>query len=136
MATFIAILCAISIILCVPLIFWRPKWVFYTFLFFAVFNSIFSGYINRAGNLGLPVTWGPADFLSIMTLMAAFFVPNESQFRSGLIRKFIIILGILSILSLVQGLAMYPRDALTNSRVVHFVAAGIFALRYFTVSWL
>ncbi len=27
---------------------------------------------------------------------------------------------------------MYPRDALTNSRVVHFIAAGIFALRYFT----
>ena len=135
MATFIAILCALSILLCVPLIVWRPKWVFYTFLVCAVFNSILSGYINESGNLGLPVTWGPADFLSIMTLMAAFFIPNESQFRSGLIKKCIIILGILSVISLVQGFFLYPREALTNSRVVHFAAAGVFSLRYFTDYW-
>ncbi|MBN2590097.1 MAG: O-antigen ligase family protein [Sedimentisphaerales bacterium] len=132
MATFIAILCALSIVLCVPLIIWRPRWVFYTFLFSAVFNSILAGYVNQAGNLGLPVTWGPADFLALMTLMAAFFVPNESQYRSGMIKKCIMILGILSVISLVQGFLMYPRDALTNSRVVHFAAAAVFAMRYFT----
>ena len=106
--------------------------MFYTFLVCAVFNSILAGYINQAGNLGLPVTWGPADFLSVMTLIAAFFVRSESQYRSGLIKKCIIILGILSVLSLVQGFFMYPRDALTNSRVVHFAAAAVFSLRYFT----
>ena len=132
MATFIAISCAVIIVLCVPLIFWKPKWVFYIFLFSEVFDSIFAGYINQAGNLGLPVTWSPADFLSVLTLFAAFFVPNESQFRSGLIKKCILVLAALSVLSLIQGFLMYPRDALTNSRVVHFAAAGIFALRYFT----
>jgi hypothetical protein len=67
-----------------------------------------------------------------MTLFASFFVREESQFRSGLIKKCIIALAALSVLSLIQGFLMYPRDALTNSRVVHFIAAGIFALRYFT----
>jgi hypothetical protein len=132
MAAFIAILCAVVIALCVPLIFWRPKWVFYIFLVSEIFNSIFAGYVNQAGNLGMPVTWAPADFLSVMTLIAAFFIRKESQFNSGIIKKCILILTALSILSLIQGLIMYPRDALTNSRVVHFIAAGIFALRYFT----
>jgi hypothetical protein len=132
MATFIAIFCAVIIILCVPLMVWKSKWVFYIFLVSEVFDSIFAGYINHAGNLGLPLTWSPADFLSVMTLFAAFFVRNESQFRSGLIKKCIIVLAVLSILSLIQGFLMYPRDALTNSRVVHFIAAGIFALRYYT----
>ncbi len=106
--------------------------MFYTFLVCAVFNSMLAGYVNQAGNLGLPATWGPADFLAMMTLLAAFFIPDESQFRSGLIKKCIIILSILSVISLVQGFLMYPREALTNSRVVHFVAAAIFAFRYFT----
>ena len=132
MAIIIAILCAITIVLCVPLIIWRPMWVFYTFLFSAVFNSILAGYVNQASNLGLPVTWGPADFLALMTFFAAFFIPDESQYRSGMIKKCIIILGILSVISLVQGFLMYPRDALTNSRVVHFAAAAVFAMRYFT----
>lgn len=132
MATFIAISCAVMIVLCVPLIFWRPKWVFYIFLVSEVFDSIFAGYINHASNLGLPVTWSPADFLSVMTLAAAFFVKQDSQFHSGLIKKCIIVLAVLSVISLIQGFLMYPRDALTNSRVVHFIAAGIFALRYFT----
>ncbi|MEJ2649174.1 MAG: O-antigen ligase family protein [Sedimentisphaerales bacterium] len=132
MAIFIAISCAIITVLCLPLMFWKPKWVFYAFLVSEVFDSIFAGYINRAGNLGLPVTWSPADFLSVMTLFATFFVRQESQFRSGLIKKCIIALAVLSVLSLIQGFLLYPREALTNSRVVHFIAAGIFALRYFT----
>ncbi len=132
MATFIGILCAVTIVLCVPLMVWKPKWVFYIFLVSEVFDSIFAGYINQAGNLGMPLTWSPADFLSVITLFAAFFVRNETQFRSGIIKKCILVLAALSILSLIQGFLMYPRDALTHSRVVHFVAAGIFALRYFT----
>ncbi|MBN1972689.1 MAG: O-antigen ligase family protein [Sedimentisphaerales bacterium] len=132
MALFIAIFCAVVIVLCVPLVFWKPKWVFYIFLVSAVFNSIFAGYINQAGNLGLPLTWAPADFLSVMTLFAALFVRKESLFRSNIIKKCILVLAVLSVLSLIQGLVMYPRDALTHSRVVHFAAAGLFALKYFT----
>lgn len=132
MATFIAILCAATIAFCVPLVIWKPKWVFYTFLVSEVFDSILAGYINKAGNLGLPLTWSPADFLSVLTFIAALFVHNESQFRSGIIKKCFIILAALSVFSLIQGFLMYPRDALTNSRVVHFIAAGLFSFRYFT----
>ena len=132
MATFIAILCVITIAFCVPLIFLKPKWVFYIFLVSAVFNSILAGYVNEAGNLGLPLTWAPADFLSLMTLFAALFVHNQTQFRAGVIKKCIIVLAVLSVVSLIQGMILFPRDALTHSRVVHFAAAGIFALRYFT----
>ncbi len=132
MATFIAILCALTIAFCVPLAVWKPKWVFYIFLVSEVFNSIFAGYINKAGNLGLPLTWSPADFLSVLTFIAALFVHNDAQFRSGIIKKCFIILAALSVFSLSQGLLMYPREALTNSRVVHFIAAGLFSFRYFT----
>ena len=132
MASLVAILCVITIAFCVPLIFLKPKWVFYIFLTSEVFNSILAGYVNDAGNLGLPLTWAPADFLSLMTLFAALFVHNQTQFRAGVIKKCIIILAFLSVLSLIQGMILFPRDALTHSRVVHFIAAGIFALRYFT----
>lgn len=132
MATLIAVLCVITIAFCVPLVVLKPKWVFYIFLISATFNSILAGYINRAGNLGLPLTWAPADFLAWLTLFATLFVHREKQFQSGLIKKSIIILVLLSALSLVQGMLLFPRDALTHSRVFHFAAAGIFALRYFT----
>ena len=132
MATFIAILCVITIAFCVPLIILKPKWVFYIFLASALFNSILSGYVNEAGNLGLPLTWAPADFLSLMTLFAAMFVHSQTQFRAGFIKKCIIVLALLSVLSLIQGIILFPRDALTHSRVVHFAAAGVFALGYFT----
>jgi len=121
-----------TIAFCVPLVVLKPKWVFYIFLIAATFNSILAGYINRAGNLGLPLTWAPADFLAWLTLFAALFVHREKQFRSGVIKKSIIILVLISALSLIQGMILFPRDALTHSRVVHFAAAGIFALRYFT----
>jgi hypothetical protein len=132
MATLIAILCVITIVLCVPLMIFKPKWVFYIFLVSAVFNSLLAGYVNQAGNLGLPLTWAPADFLSLMTLFAAFFVQQESQFRSNIIKKCVLILVVLSIVSLIQGMILFPRDALTHSRVVHFAAAALFGLRYFT----
>ncbi|MBN2181656.1 MAG: hypothetical protein JW715_07060 [Sedimentisphaerales bacterium] len=132
MATLVAVLCVITIALCVPLVVLKPKWVFYIFLVVATFNSILAGYINQAGNLGLPLTWAPADFIAWLTLFAALFVHGEKHFRSGVIKKCIAILALLSVLSLVQGMLMYPRDALTHSRVVHFAAAAVFSLRYFT----
>jgi O-antigen ligase len=132
MATFVAILCVITVACCVPLAVLKPKWVFYIFLIVATFNSILAGYINRAGNLGLPLTWAPADFLAWLTLFAALFVHREKYFRSGIIKKCIIILALISALSLIQGMLTLPRDALTHSRVVHFAAAAIFSLRYFT----
>ena len=132
MATLIAVICVITIAFCVPLVFLKPKWVFYIFLIAATFNSIFAGYVNRAGNLGLPLTWAPADFLAWLTLFAALFIHREKQFQSGVIKKSIVILVLLSAISLMQGMLLFPRDALTHSRVVHFAAAGIFALRYFT----
>ena len=132
MATLVAVLCVITIAFCVPLVVLKPKWVFYIFLVFATFNSIFAGYINRAGNLGLPLTWAPADFLAWLALFATLFVPREKYFRSGVIKKSIFILALISALALIQGMLTFPRDALTHSRVIHFVAAGIFGLRYFT----
>lgn len=132
MATLVAIICVITIAFCVPLVALKPKWVFYIFLVAAIFNSIFAGYVHRAGNLGLPLTWAPADFLAWLTLFAALFVEREKYFQSGVIKKCMIVLVLLSAVSLVQGMLLYPRDALTHSRVVHFAAAGIFAMRYFT----
>jgi len=132
MAILIAVLCAITILICVPLVVLKPTWVFYTFLFFVTFSSIFTGYINEAGNLGLPMTWAPADFLAWLTLFAAFFVHREKLFRAGVIKKCVIILALMSGFALAQGLIIHPRTALTHSRVTHFVAAAIFGLRYFT----
>jgi len=132
MATFVAVLCVITIAFCVPLAVLKPKWVFYIFLIVTTFNSILAGYINQAGNLGLPLTWAPADFLAWLTLFAALFVQREKHFRSGIIKKCIIILALISALSLIQGMLTFPRDALTHSRVVHFAATAVFSLRYFT----
>jgi hypothetical protein len=132
MATFIAVLCVIAIVICVPLVVLKPKWVFYTFLVSVVFHSILASYIYSAGNLGMPRTWSPADILAWLTLAAAIFVPRERQYPSGVIGKCFIVIAILTALALIQGLLMYTQTAFTHSRVAHFVAAMIFALRYFT----
>ena len=132
MSILIAVLCAVAILICVPLVVLKPTWVFYTFLFFVTFSSIFTGYINNAGNLGLPMTWAPADFLAWLTLFAAFFVHREKLFSGSVINKCIIILALMSGIALFQGLLIHTRTALTHSRVVHFVAAAVFGLRYFT----
>ena len=132
MATFIAVLCAIAIAICVPLVIFKPKWVFYIFLISAVFHNVLASYINIAGNLGMPRTWAPADILAWLTLAAAFFVRRERQYPSGLIGKCFIIIAILTAIALIQGLLMYTETAFTHSRVAHFIAAMIFGLRYFT----
>ena len=132
MATFIAVLCLIAIVICVPLVVLKPKWVFYIFLISAVFHSVLASYINIAGNLGMPRTWAPADILAWLTLIAAFFVRSERQYPSGVIGKCFIIIAILTALALIQGLLMYTETAFTYSRVAHFAAAMIFGLRYFT----
>lgn len=134
MSTFIAVLCLIAIVICVPLVVLKPKWVFYTFLISVTFHSILAGYIHTAGNLGMPRTWSPADVLAWLTLVAAVFVPRERQYRSGIIGKCFIILTLVTALALIQGLLMHTHTAFTHSRVAHFVAAMIFALRYFTNS--
>ena len=132
MAIFISVLCVLIIVISLLLVILRPVWVFYLFLTAAAFNSILAGYIYRANNLGLPITWGPADFLSWLTLIAALFVPCVKCTNSSVIRKAVFILVLLSAISLLQGMVMSPRNALTHSRVVHFAAASVFALRYFT----
>jgi O-antigen ligase len=132
MSIFISVLCVITIVISLLLVILRPVWVFYLFLAAAAFNSILAGYIYRANNLGLPATWAPADFLSGLTLLAALFVPCVKCSGSSVIRKMVFILVLLSVFSLLQGLVISPRDALTHSRVVHFAAAAVFALRYFT----
>jgi hypothetical protein len=132
MATLIAVLCAITMAICVPLVVLKPKWVFYIFLIFATFSSIFGGYINEAGNLGMPRTWVPADVLCWLTLVATFFVNRERQFGTGIIGKCLIVLALMSGVALVQGFLMYTYTAFTYSRAAHFVAAMIFGLRYFT----
>jgi len=131
MATFIAVLCLIAIVICVPLVFLKPKWVFYIFLVSVTFHSILAGYIHSAGNLGMPRTWSPADILAWLTLAAALFVPRERQYRSGVIGKCFIIIALVTVLALIQGLLMNTYTAFTHSRVAHFVAAMIFGLRYF-----
>lgn len=132
MATFIAVLCLIAIVICVPLVFLKPKWVFYIFLISVIFHNILAGYINTAGNLGMPRTWAPADVLVWLTLAAVLFVPRERQYRSGVIGKCFIIIALVTVLALIQGLLMHTHTAFTYSRVAHFVAAMIFGLRYFT----
>jgi len=132
MATFIAILCLIVIVICVPLVFLKPKWVFYIFLVSVTFHSILAGFIFSAGNLGMPRTWAPADILAWLTLAAALFVPRERQYRTGVIGKCFFVIALLTLLALIQGLLMYTQTAFTHSRVAHFVAAMIFGLRYFT----
>ena len=132
MATFIAVLCVIAIAICVPLVVLKPKWVFYIFLVSVVFHNVFASYIHIAGNLGMPRTWAPADILAWLTLAAAIFVRRQRQYPSGIIGKCFIIIAILTALALIQGMLMYTETAFTHSRVAHFVAAMIFALRYFT----
>ena len=132
MATFIAALCLIAIVICLPLVVLKPKWVFYIFLISVTFHSILASYINTAGNLGMPRTWAPADVLAWLTLAAAIFVPRERQYRSGVIGKCFIVLTLVTALSLIQGMLMHTQTAFTYSRVAHFVAAMIFGLRYFT----
>ena len=132
MATFIAVLCLIAIVICLPLVVLKPKWVFYIFLISVTFHSILAGFIYSAGNLGMPRTWSPADVLAWLTLAAALFVPRERQYRAGVIGKCFIVLTIVTALALIQGLLMYTQTAFTYSRVAHFVAAMIFGLRYFT----
>jgi len=132
MATFIAVLCLIAIVICVPLVVLKPKWVFYIFLISVVFHSVLASYIYSAGNLVMPRTWAPADILAWLTLAAALFVPRERQCPSGVIGKCFIAIAILTALALIQGLLMYTQTAFTHSRVAHFAAAMIFGLRYFT----
>src|SRR3989304_4905911 len=100
MATFITVLSVIAMAICVPLVVLKPKWVFYVFLTFVTFSSIFGGYIYVAGKLGMPRAWAPADVLAWLTLAAAFFVPRERQFGTGVIGKCLIVLALMSAFAL------------------------------------
>ncbi len=132
MATTIAFICILVMILSIPLILLKPQLVFYIFLFFKIFENIFGGYIAAANNLGFPRTWLPGDTLWFTTLIAAFFVQYEKRFDTDTVGKCLSIIFFISIFSLIQGTIMFFESALTYSRVIHFVAAIIFGLRYFT----
>lgn len=117
---------------CIPLVVLRPQVVFYIFLFFAVFSKVFAGYFAMVGNLGIPKSWGPVDVIFFLLLAAIPFVPRSQQSQTSIIKVCLIILSFISFVSLAQGLVMYPELAARHSRVVHFAAAGLFGLRYFT----
>jgi hypothetical protein len=133
MATTIAVICLVAMIVSVPLIILKPQWVFYMFLTAAVFGKIFYAYIFAAGALGAPRTWQPADFLFFSTLLAALFVQKEVQFPSNTIKKCLLIIAVLACISLIQGFVFNSISfSLPSSRRLYFVAAMLFALRYFT----
>jgi hypothetical protein len=134
MATYIAVFCLIVMVVSVPLAFFRPVWVFYLFLFFKVFESIFAGYVAAAGNLGMPRAWVPGELLWISTMLAAVMVRNPYKIKRGFLGTGLIIIVVLHIWALLFGLGLYFASALTYSRGVHFIAAVIFGLRYFTDS--
>ena len=133
MATTIAVICLVAIIVSVPLIILKPQWVFYMFLVSTLLGKIFYAYIYEAGALGAGRTWQPADFLFFSTLFAALFVRKEAHFPSNTIKKCLFIITILAGISFIQGFALNSAiTALPCLRRLHFVAAMLFALRYFT----
>jgi len=132
MAMFVAVLGVAIILISIPLVFLKPQWVFYLFITCITFTSIFYGYIVAVGNLGMPRTWTPADFLVWLTLFASFFCKGEQRQSSGLMHKTIIVLAIVCGISLITGFIRHPYLAFTFSRTTYLVAAMIFAFRYLT----
>jgi len=137
MVTFVGTLCVLSVAVALPLAFFRPQLVFYLFLVSKVFDNILYGYVSQAENMGMPRAWAPADFLWLITLVAACFVRPEFRAENNTLRKCLIIVFALQLVALLQGLVLelttsVPYMALTYSRVVHFVAALAFGLRYLT----
>lgn len=133
MATTIAVICLVAMIASLPLIVLKPQWVFYIFLAVAVFGKILYAYIYEAGALGAARTWQPADFLFFSTLFATLFVRKQTHFPSNTIKRFLFIIVILACISLIQGFALnLIVFSLPGFRKLHFVAAMLFALRYFT----
>lgn len=135
--TFVGTLCVLSVAVALPLAFFRPQLVFYLFLASKVFDNILYGYVSQAGNMGMPRAWAPADFLWLITLVAACFVRPESHVENNTLRRCLVIVFVLQLLALLQGLVLElatsaPYMALTYSRVVHFIAALAFGLRYLT----
>lgn len=132
MATLIAVITVFLIALCIPLMFNKPHWVFYLFLFFKIFDNMIGGYIAAAGNLGLPRTWVPGDFMWILVLGAAMAMPGPEPVPSNSIRKYLKVIFVIHIFSVFQGMVFYFVSALTYSRVIHFLATIAFGLKYFT----
>ena len=132
MATIIAVIALLMIVVSLPLIFIKPHWVFYLFLISKVFGALFYGYIFEAGGLGTSRTWQPADFLAIETLIASFFVRRSENSVNGVLKSFLYIIIVLAALSLVQGLIFnLSLFALPDIRKLHFIATMLFALKYF-----
>ncbi len=132
MATTIAAICLFAVVLCIPLVLLKPAAVFYIFIFFKVFENLFAGYIYAAGNLGLPRTWTPGDFLFWLTLFAAVFINNPKIFEKDRIEKSLYVLLLLCSIAMAQGLFLYAHSAFTFSRIFHFFAAFLFGIKYFT----
>lgn len=110
----------------------RPVWTFYIFMAMAPFGNLIAAYVGAAGNLGMPRTWTPADLLAWPLLWGALLIGRPASVSSNVIRKSMIAIAILSGLSLVQGLIIYFTTALTFSRLLHFVPAMLFGMRYFS----
>lgn len=137
MEVMIGTLCVLAVMLALPLAFFKPQWVFYMFLVSKVFDNILYGYVSHAGNMGMPRAWAPADFLWLLTLLAAFFVRPEQRADTNALKRCLILILVLQMLALFQGLVLQvtgilPYMSLSYSRVVHFIAALAFGLRYLT----
>lgn len=132
MATAIAVFSAILVLICIPLVLFRPQWVFYAFLITVVFDSIFNGYIEAAGYLGLPQSWRPADGLAWLTLLAAGLLHPGERLRANLVVQSLMGISVLSTLALVVGFVRDFESALSYSRVFYIVPAIIFGIRYLT----
>ena len=132
MATTIAVIALLMVLVSIPLVILRPHWVFYIFLVSCLFEKIFYNYIDLAGRLGAPRTWTPSDLLVWLTLLAAAFARRRGAAPSDAIRTCIIIIALLGGICYVQGLLLNGPEALAEARQIYFIAAMLFSLRYLT----
>ena len=132
MAMFIALIAVSMVVVAVPLLMFAPVGVFYLFAASTIFGNILYGYVATVGNLGMPRAWHPADFLSILTILAAMRVTPDRTIPSSGITKSMRIVIILSVITLMIGFARYSTTTLPSLRYLHFLPALIFAGRYYT----
>ena len=130
----VAIFCIAIVVICIPLVIFKPQAVFYIFIASTVFGAIFYGYIFDANNLGLPRAWQPSDFLWILVFFAAFFVKPEITRYPDTIKKCIAVVSVLLLVSIVQGLIRNPVHSITFMRIIYCTTAAFFASRYLTTA--
>jgi len=130
MSLFVSLICVGVVVLAIPLTALRPHYVFYLYLVCIFLGNILAGYINAAGNLGMPRTWQPADVLALLTLAAMFLYHRDPRSPTDLIIKCLRVIAVLAAVGLAMGVIMYPKTGLAMSRHLFFIPAALFAGRY------